>query len=865
MRARRHGLAALCGAFSGATGWTSLGRLAVDTSAGAPHFMGLLPPLAWLGVASIAGAAIAVLTTTRGVSVGLFLVPLISAVAWTTLTASPALVAWAGPAAIVPLALVVLGILRHGAPAWRPSSRSSPWLAALGTAFALGAILLTSSALTVTGDEPHYLLATQSLLTDADLDLTNNYDDETYRAYYFGRLEPRHIASGVLNQEFSFHGPGVSVLVLPGFALAGALGARLTIILIAAIGAGFFWAAAHRVTGSRTAAWVGCVAMVSSAPFAFQGVTIYPDGLGAAITSIALWGLVMLSTETTVGVTSLVGVSLALAMLPWLHIRLSSSAAALGLALLLAMSRRRRDLMPPFMAAPVISFVLWIASTWVMFGTIDPTAVFRQKAGGSLAAMPKGVLGLLFDAEFGLLIYAPIMAIAILGIPALVRRSPLVGVMSSILTAATLAIGGAWIWWGGDSPPARFLAPILPLFCLWLAVWWTGALAGARVFAATLIVLGACLTCAMAFAEHGRYIINFADGRGTIFDWLSPNSDVTLALPSLFRTGATPSSEAAFAAMWTSLAASAFALTSLAQRRRAISSGTCWLLGSSVTVAWITAGLALGWWWRGMAPWTPDRGQQQLLYASVTPALTVGLLGPSPQFVSRDRALSASSIALPLTGTPVALHMPFVPAGRYALDVAVAPNTAAAAQLRLELGRDAATFAAWPAHDVTRAPTFSLALPTYLVRVVGDDVPPPAVRLRPLSVVASPPIADVALRATRYGTLVVYALDSYSYPERDGFWLAGDRTGRVLIADLNGRAVSHVMTFAAHDAAVVVHLEQGTFRRTVTVAPHTTERLLVEEDGDNIVAPLGFTVSGSASVRAGDGRRLGVFVGVAPQ
>ncbi|MDP3981489.1 MAG: hypothetical protein Q8Q33_08770, partial [Chlamydiota bacterium] len=34
------------------------------------------------------------------------------------------------------------------------------------------------------GDEPHYLIITQSLIQDQDLDLKNNYQNKDYKAYF---------------------------------------------------------------------------------------------------------------------------------------------------------------------------------------------------------------------------------------------------------------------------------------------------------------------------------------------------------------------------------------------------------------------------------------------------------------------------------------------------------------------------------------------------------------------------------------------------------------------------------------------------------------------------------------------------------
>ena len=70
------------------------------------------------------------------------------------------------------------------------------------------------------GDEPHYLVITQSLLRDHDLRIANNHADPDYVAA-FGVLKPDKIRNGRNGEVYSIHAPGLPVLVLPAFALFG--------------------------------------------------------------------------------------------------------------------------------------------------------------------------------------------------------------------------------------------------------------------------------------------------------------------------------------------------------------------------------------------------------------------------------------------------------------------------------------------------------------------------------------------------------------------------------------------------------------------------------------------------------------------
>ena len=107
------------------------------------------------------------------------------------------------------------------------------------------------------GDEPHYLVITQSLLLDHDLKIENNHRRGDYHAYFAGELPPDFRRRGRDGQIYSVHMPGVSVLVAPAFLVGGYIGVVLFLIALASAGAALAWHLAWRVTGRRDAAWFG--------------------------------------------------------------------------------------------------------------------------------------------------------------------------------------------------------------------------------------------------------------------------------------------------------------------------------------------------------------------------------------------------------------------------------------------------------------------------------------------------------------------------------------------------------------------------------------------------------------------------------
>ena len=109
-----------------------------------------------------------------------------------------------------------------------------------------------------------------------------------------------------------------------------------------------------------------------------------------------------------------------------------------------------------------------------MYGTFDPQAPYGNFAQQVVAAnIPRGLLGLLVDQKFGLLVYSPLYLLALAGAWLMLRRSHQRAQAVAIIVTAglfVLATTRFYMWWGGTSAPARFLVPILPLAAPLIAV-----------------------------------------------------------------------------------------------------------------------------------------------------------------------------------------------------------------------------------------------------------------------------------------------------------------------------------------------------------------------------------------------------------
>jgi hypothetical protein len=591
---------------------------------------------------------------------------------------------------------------------------------------------------------------------------------------------------------------------------------------------------------------------------------IYPDALAAAATAVGLWTLVRIESGEVPRGPALFASGAVLALHPWLHIRLGLVAAALGIAILAGLWRSGRGLSPLgwFLVPAAVSAVgLW-SSTWVMFGTLDPTATFREKAAGSLSAAPAGVLGLLFDQEYGLLPYAPAMAFAVIGLPRLWRAHPAVAACSSVAVFGTLVVGASYVWWGGQSGPARFLVPVLPMAALWMAAWWPTASVGLRALACGALLMSACWTTLLVTADRGAYVVNNPDGAGTLFEWISQSINVAEALPSMFRPGATPTSEAGIALIWsvTAVLAAWLAHARIGPGRGAPRQ---WAAAAILSVGWLTIGAAAAWTWRGVSPWTPERAKLAALQAAGRGWHEVGLMRPPLRLTPPRMLLSGLSIESPRHGrSPASLHVPFVPAGRYRVESR--PTWPSAANqdrtFTLELGREAWPIATWHARKDQGA-DFVLPVPIWAVRVTSPQPEPESWRvlLRPLDVRPTA-IDGFAWRATLYGDVVVFGMDLSSYPEQAGLWLGGDRRSTMIVVDRDGRSVPVRLELEAGPAPVTVSLKHGDWRSGVALPAGARTQIDVPSSPGGDAALLTADVEGAFT--ANDGRRLGTWLSV---
>jgi hypothetical protein len=316
-----------------------------------------------------------------------------------------------------------------------------------------------------TGDEPHYLLAADSLLHGEGFALdgrwsaiaSSGYDPGDHLADLPRQSAPSLRAPG----HFPLHDLGLSLLLALPFAIGGRALAVASVGVAMAAAVALAHRAAGRLVGPRPALAAALIGGLSVPALTYSG-QLFPDSVMPLAVAAGLAALV--------GAAPLWAGALGIAALPLLHLR--GWPLAIALLLLLAKDRTWRE--RALLAAPLVAGVIGVSLLdLAVYGLALPHAGFLlffaargdTSFGVYATPTPFGLLGLFVDRAFGLLPAAPIALVAFAGAGMSLRRGILPLVVVPYLVVASLVD-----WTGGLSPQARYLAPLVPFLVLFLSL-----------------------------------------------------------------------------------------------------------------------------------------------------------------------------------------------------------------------------------------------------------------------------------------------------------------------------------------------------------------------------------------------------------
>ena len=381
----------------------------------------------------------------------------------------------------------------------------------LSAAYAFSVDIRATRGASITGDEPFYLLTTQSLLSDADFDLRNQYETRSYESFFdhpdglWQQSVP--LPDGPL---LSPHNPGLSVLVIPGFALGGLVGAQIQMLLMAAATIALSFVLTDRLIGQRTLSWVITLGVGLTATAFIYSSEIYPE-FPAALALVL--SLLLVTQRKQLGVADGLLLTAILTVLCWLGIKYAPLALLVSGYFLFKADRPGRITLA---IAGVVSAAFFAWFHLHFFGGLTPYGVNVVYARWSTIDILGGHIefggryyrlwGLFIDQRFGIGRWAPLLltvvpGMALLAAAGTAQRMVLALIIIQMLVATFVAITMMGWWF-----PGRTLVTVLPLFAVPVALFITKAPLWGRITIALLGALTLAITYGLALAGRAGEI-----------------------------------------------------------------------------------------------------------------------------------------------------------------------------------------------------------------------------------------------------------------------------------------------------------------------------------------------------------------------
>jgi len=336
----------------------------------------------------------------------------------------------------------------------------------LASAYSFSVGLPASRSAAITGDEPFYLATTQSLIDDRNFDLREQYERESYRSFFDhpdGLWRQSRAEAG--ERLVSPHEPGFSVILIPGFAVAGVLGAQIEVLLLAAATFALAFVLAAKESGRTRMPWLLTAAVGLSAPAFVYSTEIYPEVPAAFVLVLALFAL-----RARPGIGRSLAVAAALSALAWFGLKYVPIAGVVAIAFAAQSGRRERVW---FGSALALSGAAFVWGHFALFGSLTPYAGNSVYQGASTASVVDShfgfterayrLWGLFVDRRFGIGHWAPLTLLVLPALPLLARTrfgslvAALIGTQVLVATFLAVTMMGWWF-------PGRQLVVVFPLF-----------------------------------------------------------------------------------------------------------------------------------------------------------------------------------------------------------------------------------------------------------------------------------------------------------------------------------------------------------------------------------------------------------------
>ena len=353
----------------------------------------------------------------------------------------------------------------------------------------------------LSGDEPHYLVISDSLWSFRSFDVSAAYLKEALIPQFYSLgLAPSGVSLGSdwswghvvesSNGVFSWHGVLVGWFLAVPLALFGIIGAKIAMI---ALGAAFAWVVyllSGQIFYSVRVRLAVSLVLVLTYPLLLASNQIFPDLPAGGLALLGVYWLIREVKGAQARPVVTFAVAFLVALLPWVGIKYAPIAAIILIALLIV-SRSKVSVV----LAGALSAVLLMAFQWYAYDS--PFGAFAQ---GVVEYGPEFWLrlsGLVLDQNQGFLFYSPLLWLGLLGIVPLFRFSRLVGVVwlvSVLLFLIPSAAhpgsygGGSFVGRYGWGAALLFFVPTMFVLAGLSRRWLIAVLGGSLLFSAWIFV-----------------------------------------------------------------------------------------------------------------------------------------------------------------------------------------------------------------------------------------------------------------------------------------------------------------------------------------------------------------------------------------
>jgi len=299
--------------------------------------------------------------------------------------------------------------------------------------------------ITLTGDEPHYLVIAMSL-THLDPHVLWAYQRVSHTHYI--DIGPQ-LTLAATNTFVGPHGPlsvhdiGLPMLIAPFFAVDGTGGALLGFDLLLAIGFVVLHQRASRLAGLGTAGrWVFAVTMAGPALW-LASTQLYPDLVSGLFLAVAFVEIGLAERDGTLGRFSMTAIAVGLGFAPWLNLK-NGVPVVIGIVAFAVVAARRR--------LPIKKVVLTGACIGLLLAS---RALYNTYYIGHLLGLPQAppdhgsngiasILALAFDRHQGMFVQLPILVVGLVGAAFAVRKVAVATIGILLSAAMFLVINGTY-------------------------------------------------------------------------------------------------------------------------------------------------------------------------------------------------------------------------------------------------------------------------------------------------------------------------------------------------------------------------------------------------------------------------------------